>query len=105
MIVDDETALPFDMSSTEADAGQLLEVDELKADIAQAIDELPERCRLIFGLSRFELLSNKEIAQQLDISIKTVENQMTKALKLLRIRLSDHLLTLFGLFLLTFWAL
>jgi RNA polymerase sigma-70 factor (ECF subfamily) len=105
MIVDDETALPFDMSSEDADAGKLMEVDELKADITQAINALPERCRLVFSLSRFELLSNKEIAQHLDVSIKTVENQMTKALKLLRNRLSDHLLTLFGLFLLTFWAL
>lgn len=105
MIVDDESALPFNMSSKEADAGKLMEVDELKAEIAQAIEALPERCRLVFGLSRFELMSNKEIAQHLDISIKTVENQMTKALKLLRVRLSDHLLTLFGLFLLTFWAL
>ncbi|MEL7222299.1 MAG: RNA polymerase sigma-70 factor [Bacteroidota bacterium] len=105
MIVDDESALPFDMSSAEADAGKLMEVDELKADIAQAIESLPERCRLVFGLSRFELMSNKEIAQHLEISIKTVENQMTKALKLLRVRLSDHLLTLFGLFLLAFLPL
>lgn len=105
MIVDDETALPFDMSSQEAGAEQLLEADELKVEIAQAIDELPERCRLVFGLSRFELLSNKEIAEQLNISVKTVENQMTKALKLLRIRLSEHLLTILLGFSLAFCAL
>lgn len=52
--------------------------------IEQAIQSLPDRCRLVFVFSRYELLSNQEIADLLEISIKTVENQMTKAFRLLR---------------------
>ena len=55
--------------------------------IHRAADELPERCRLIFQLRRLEGLRVKEIARQLDISPKTVENQLTKALKILQKRL------------------
>lgn len=53
----------------------------LKAQILQATAQLPERCRLVYELSRNEGLSHKEIAQTLGISEKTVENQITKALK------------------------
>ncbi|MEM8907954.1 MAG: RNA polymerase sigma-70 factor [Bacteroidota bacterium] len=60
---------------------------ELQQRIQQAIHTLPPRCQLIFKLSRYEELTYQEIAQRLDISIKTVENQMGKALKLLRQRL------------------
>lgn len=52
--------------------------------IQQAIERLPERCREVFCLSKLEGLSNKEIAERLGISVKTVENQMTTALKRLR---------------------
>ncbi len=57
---------------------------ELKDIINAAIEELPPKCKTIFLLSRMEELSYKQIAMQLGISIKTVENQMGKALKLLR---------------------
>jgi len=57
---------------------------ELSVAITKAIDSLPERCRLVFILSRFEDMSNAAISKELDISVKTVENQMTKALKVLR---------------------
>lgn len=62
----------------------LLEVKELKAMIVHFTSELPARCREIFGLSRNEHLSNKEIAAKLGISEKTVEMQITIALKRLR---------------------
>ncbi|MCC8409303.1 RNA polymerase sigma-70 factor [Mucilaginibacter sp. UR6-1] len=64
-------------------------------DIARLLDEgiagLPEKCRQVFLLSRKEYLSNKEIAQRLNISVKTVENQMTIALRYLRTGLTDYL--------------
>ena len=52
--------------------------------LREAIDKLPERCREVFVLSKIEELSNKEIAERLNISVKTVEVQMTKALSRLR---------------------
>jgi RNA polymerase sigma-70 factor (ECF subfamily) len=64
---------------------------ELEAKIQEAIQSLPEQCRLIFKMSRYEELKYQEIADQLHISIKTVENQMGKALKLMRIKLKDYL--------------
>ena len=64
---------------------------ELSAEISAAIEELPPRCREVFKLSRFEELSYKEIAARLGISVKTVENQMGKALKVLRVALKQYL--------------
>ena len=64
---------------------------ELETKIYRAMDLLPEQCRLVFKLSRFEELKYAEIAQQLNISIKTVENQMGKALRIMREQLKDYL--------------
>ena len=63
------------------------------------ISQLPEKCRLIFNLSRFEHLSTREIADRLQISPKTVENQIGKALRLLRLSMKEFLSAL--IFLLT----
>jgi RNA polymerase sigma-70 factor (ECF subfamily) len=65
--------------------------NELEAQLAKAIELLPEQCRVIFKLSRFEELRYQEIADQLGLSIKTVENQIGKALKILRTELADFL--------------
>lgn len=65
--------------------------NELNTEIYKAIESLPEQCRLVFKLSRFEELKYKEIAEQLGISVKTVENQMGKALRVLREKLKDYL--------------
>lgn len=74
--------------------------DELAERLQRAIQKLPEQCRLVFTLSRFDELKYQEIADQLGISIKTVENQIGKALRMLRAELSDYLpvalLVLFG---------
>ncbi len=70
---------------------QELAADNLQQEIDAAIDNLPERCRLVFVLSRFEELSYRQISEQLGISMKTVENQISKALKSLRVALADHL--------------
>ncbi|MCH2080891.1 MAG: RNA polymerase sigma-70 factor [Saprospiraceae bacterium] len=72
-------------------AQQQVEAKEMEQMINAAIDSLPERCRIVFALSRFEEMSYQEIADKLNISIKTVENQISKALKVLRIKLKNHL--------------
>lgn len=58
------------------------------ARIWKAIDELPEKCREIFLMSKRDGLTNAEIAEEMNISIKTVKNQMTKAFARLRESLS-----------------
>lgn len=68
-----------------------LELDELQSKIDEALNKLPPKCREIFELSRFEDLKYKEIAVQLNISIKTVEGQMGRALKVMRECLGDYL--------------
>jgi len=68
---------------------------ELERQIEKALNRLPEGCRTVFQLSRFEELKYREIADRLNISIKTVENQMGKALKRLRVELIDFLPLLF----------
>jgi RNA polymerase sigma-70 factor (ECF subfamily) len=67
---------------------------ELEENIANSIGKLPPECRKIFELSRVEGLKYREIADNLHISIKTVEAQMSKALKLLRLELKDYLILL-----------
>jgi len=61
-----------------------LEENELARLVDAAIERLPEKCRIVFQLSRGEHMTYAEIASQLDISVKTVENQIGKALRLLR---------------------
>lgn len=64
---------------------------ELESRIEKALEGLPEQCRLIFSMSRFQNLKYREIADILNISVKTVENQMGKALRLMRHNLADFL--------------
>ena len=66
------------------EAEQALLDEDLKGAIQDAINKLPERCREIFVLSKVDGLSNKQIAEQLNISMKTVEAQMTTAFVRLR---------------------
>jgi len=68
-----------------------IELSELEDRLDIALQELPEKCRTIFQMSRFEELKYQEIADKLEIPVKTVENQMGKALKLLRLKLVDFL--------------
>lgn len=73
-------------------SGEDLYIDnELQAEVNKAIDTLPPKCKRVFMLSRFEELSYKEISQKLSISPKTVENQISKALKTLRLALKSYL--------------
>lgn len=71
-----------------------LDLKETNLIVQQAVDMLPSACRAVFVLSRFEQMSHKEIAAQLDISAKTVENQIGKALKHLRKYLSLSFVTI-----------
>lgn len=70
---------------------QRVNSSELETRIQVSMEKLPEQCRLIFKLSRFEELKYAEIADQLNISVKTVENQIGKALKIMREELKDYL--------------
>lgn len=79
--------------------GEFLEMDELQEKINQALGQLPEKRRQIFELSRFEGKKYHEIAEELDISIKTVETQMSRALKVLRKALGSYLMSLIIFFL------
>lgn len=62
---------------------------ELEENIIAAINGLPDQCRIIFMMSRFDELRYAEIASHLNISVNTVENQISKALKILRAKLKD----------------
>ncbi|MBK9981463.1 MAG: RNA polymerase sigma-70 factor [Saprospiraceae bacterium] len=79
---------PAGSSFQSPEAIQRLEEEELQKSLQIAIEMLPEKCRIIFMLSRYDELSYAEIAQNLSISVKTVENQIGKALKYLRMSLS-----------------
>jgi RNA polymerase sigma-70 factor (ECF subfamily) len=67
---------------------------ETEADILKAIDLLPAKTKLVFSMSRFEEMSYKEIADHLDISIKSVEKHMGIALQRLRENLKEYLVGL-----------
>jgi RNA polymerase sigma-70 factor (ECF subfamily) len=73
-------------------------LNELRQEIEKAMSDLPEQCRTIFQMSRFEALKYRDIAAKLKISEKTVEGQMTKALRILRTRLSKFLPVLLMVF-------
>lgn len=75
----------------ENDVLKRIEDRELRKDIIDAIDELPEKCRLVFKLSYLHNMKNKDIAEAMDVSLRTVEAHMYKALKLLRSRLECHI--------------
>ena len=66
-----------------------MEFRELSLQIKHAIDELPEKCREVFRLNRFEQMKYQQIADHLQISIKTVETQMSKALAHMRSRIKQ----------------
>jgi RNA polymerase sigma-70 factor, ECF subfamily len=69
-----------------------IESSELQKAIERALATLPPQCKRVFEMSRIEQLSYSEIAKSLNISTNTVENHISKALKLLRIELIDFLL-------------
>lgn len=67
---------------------------EIQHIVNKTLQEMPEQSRKIFMLSRYQNLTNKQIADSLDISLKTVEAHITKVLRILRLRLKDYLVTI-----------
>ncbi|WP_431213095.1 RNA polymerase sigma-70 factor [Puia sp. P3] len=72
-------------------SSERLQQKELERRFYQALEQLPGQCRLVFQLHRFTGMKYPEIAHQLNISLKTVESQMAKALKRLRQSLAEFL--------------
>jgi RNA polymerase sigma-19 factor, ECF subfamily len=72
-------------------ADHILHQKEITGIIKEVVDALPDKCRTIYKMSREQQLSHKEIAEQLNITTKTVENQLTIALRKLRTALGDLL--------------
>ena len=83
--------LNFRISSLESCDPSELFTTEVRDIIRNTLKELPEQTRLIFVKSRFENKTNREIAEELDTHIKTIEYHIAKALKLFRVRLKDYL--------------
>lgn len=73
----------------------LAEYGELEQKLHKIIDQLPDKCRQIFKMNRFDGKKNKEIAESLNLSIRTVETQISKALKYLRKEVPKDLLHFF----------
>jgi RNA polymerase sigma-70 factor (family 1) len=84
--------------ATSASPEQEYETHEVEELLQRSIDHLPEKCREVFLLSRIQFLPNKMIAEKLHISPKTVENQITKALKHLRLSIEKLTLIFFFFF-------
>jgi RNA polymerase sigma-70 factor (ECF subfamily) len=85
--LNDETAHISFTNETE----ETLDVKELEMKISKTLEELPPKCKAVFILSRYEGMKYKEIAEHLDISVKTVENHMGKALAHMREKLISHM--------------
>jgi RNA polymerase sigma-70 factor (family 1) len=73
---------------------QWLGFNELRDEIEKSVKALPEKCQLVFRMSREGDMSDKEIAQDLNISRKTVEAHISRALKLLRVSINQFLVIL-----------
>ena len=90
MIFVDDEELPLKLMLQVRDPETDLISKEYVKYINQAINDLPSRCRLIFVMVKEEMMKYKEVAEILDISVKTVENQMTKSIGVIRKAVSDY---------------
>jgi RNA polymerase sigma-70 factor (family 1) len=87
-----EPDIPARLHPSVDDPAQSLQARLLEQKVAEVVrTKLPEKCREVFLLSRLEGMSNAEISKQLGISVKTVENQITRGLKVLRRNLRGYL--------------
>ena len=92
-------------ANVEIDPANKIEKSETADQIQREINNLPEKCREIFSMSKFDKLKYSEIADILDISIKTVETQMGRALKKLRENLKHLIIFLISLLTLFLYGL
>ncbi len=83
--------ISLNYSALSADSADKIISEELEEKIDFAIKSLPPKCKLIFKMSRQEEKKYKEIAEELNLSVKTIENQILKALKILRKHLEDYI--------------
>lgn len=90
---------PPDTAPVAPDALDGLHAAETADAVAAALQQLPPQCRIVFELSRYEEMSYQQIAEALEISPKTVENQMGKALRIMRRELAGVLKNLYWLLL------
>lgn len=87
----DESELDLNLDALTVLDTSLLTFMEIEHIIENTIGQLPPQCRTVFNLSRFEEKKNKEIAEELGISVKAVEGHISKALKLFRTSLKEYL--------------
>lgn len=87
----EEQEIQMNLYSLQQFDESFLTINDVENLINEVIDKLPERCREIFILSRMEGLKYKEIAERLHISVNTVENQMSIAIRKLKAELKDYL--------------
>lgn len=73
------------------DTENYLLYSELESEIETALEKVPEECAVVFRKSRFEALRYEEIAEMMGISVRTVENRVSKTLQFLRIQLRDFI--------------
>jgi RNA polymerase sigma-70 factor (ECF subfamily) len=86
-----EEELHLKMESLREFDVNMFTVNEIEEVIDKAVNNLPEKCQKIFVLSRMEGLKHEEIAEQLNISVNTVQNHIATALRKLKIELKDYL--------------
>ncbi len=90
------TSVMKNNSSFSSNQSEYIELNEL---LSVSLEHLPQRCRTIFELSRLKQFSHREISEELSITVKTVENQISKAIRILKVALKDYTyLLLFFLF-------
>jgi RNA polymerase sigma-70 factor, ECF subfamily len=86
--------LELDREVTE-DPDSAIRNSELQQRIHDVVEQLPSKCRKIFRMNRYEGLKNEEIAEALNLSKRTVETQISKALRILRAKLSASVFAAF----------
>lgn len=87
--------MKFNLINSQYKIDELYEMRELKMNIKSVISKLPKQRRLIFQMSRYEGLSNKQISENLNISLQTVKNQISESLKFVRKSLKNVYLLFF----------